>query len=147
MADLFSQLMNYSPSTNSGTDIFQPNLYPQSYSGINPEMSASILSQLAPLLTQTAGGLPNSINQYGQQQGSEVLQSLVNNLAGRNMVNSSVASDTLGKGLTGVGTNILGMQTGLSSTLGSLIQNLGGYSYTSNPLAPYSLLSNFVSSY
>ena len=72
---------------------------------------------------------------------------MMNNLASRGMLNSSVASDALSKTATGLGSTAMQMQYGLPTMLGQLASNIGQQSYSSNPLAPYELLSNFVLNY
>lgn len=147
MADLFSQLF---PGTAQGTgtmDIFQPNLYPQSYSGISPQYSNQMLASLIPQLQQSTSGMPTSINNFTRTGAYSTLQDVMNNLAGRGMLNSSVASDALSKGITGMGNQAAQMQFQSPQMLGQLAQNLGGFSYSSNQLAPYELLNNFILGY
>lgn len=157
MPDLYNTLFNTgsagaggvgSPFSSSGSpELFQPGLYPMSFSGINPSMSSPIMQQIAPLISQYATNLPTSINNFVRSGAPSMFQDVLNNLAGRRMLSSSVASDALAGGITGMGNQLAGMQFQAPTMLGQLASNLGGFSYSANPLAPYSLLSQFALGY
>jgi hypothetical protein len=133
--------------TNSIGNLLQPNLFPSSFSGVNPNFSNNILAQIAPLLTQGLGNLPSTPGNFMKSQAGGVLQDTINGLASRNMLSSSVASDTLAKTASNLGGTAMQMQSQIPTMLGQLATNLGSQSMSSNPLAPYELLSNFVLNY
>jgi len=128
-------------------NLLQPNLFPSSFSGINPGFSNNILTQIAPLLAQSLGNVPSTSGNFMKSQAGGALQDTINSLASRNMLNSSVASDTLAKTATNLGGTAMQMQSQVPTILGQLATNLGSQSMSSNPLAPYELLSNFVLNY
>lgn len=149
MADLFSSLFpGMTGNTGTGNmDLFQSGLYPQSYSGVSPQYSDQAMPQIIQQLQSSLSSMPTSINNFTRTGAYSTLQDVMNNLAGRGMMNSSVASDALAKGITGMGNQAAQMQYQSPQVLGSLANNLGNFSYSSNQLAPYELLSNFVLNY
>lgn len=160
-------------------DLFQPDLYPHSesssYSGLDPKWRKQIEGSIIPQMIETAGALPETINQYtadaarlyesqSRQAWQEQLPGLLNQLSRRGMFGAAGGSIT-GDAITNLGRQIVpeysqkmyeaGMEAaqmhyGVPSILGELA-SLAKYSesssYSANPLAPYELLSNFVTRY
>jgi hypothetical protein len=148
MTDLLANLANLPGNTSTGTmDIFQPGLFPSSYSGMDRGFSSSTLESILPLLQRSLSSLPNSSSNFMRSNAGGVLQDAVNNLSSRGILNSSVASNTLARTASNLGGQAMQMQANLPSILGQLATNVGNYSYQSNPLAPYQLLNNFITSY
>jgi hypothetical protein len=137
--------INTTSPTNPTTtpDLFQPSLYPVSYSGLNP----SVLSAFGPAAAQSAAQVPTSINDFVKASFSPMMTEQLNNLAGRNILNSSVASDAISKGFSGLAGTAAQMQMQVPQMLASVAGGLGNMSYSSNPLAPYELLNDFVLGY
>jgi len=130
-------------NSSGAPNIFQPNLFPSSYSGVNP----SILTALAPMLSQQLQSAPNSINSFMRTSAPSVLTDIFNNLGANRMMNSSVASDALSKGVQGLGATAMHQQMQMPAMLSQVAQQFGGMSYSSNPLAPYELMNQFVLNY
>jgi len=127
---------------------------------------------LSPLLQQSAQQLPGLLSgispaiqgQYSslmkQALGPEAFQGTLNQLANKNMLNSSVAGDAMSKTASNIATQVgnqgynsllqgLLAQTQLPSQLGNLGQLLqtsqsSGESITEQPLAPYELLAKML---
>lgn len=149
MPDLFSTLFqNISGPSSTGTaDIFQPGLSPFSFSGVNPGTASPILSKIAPMLQNSLTSLSGTPNSIASANAKPVFTGILNNLASNRMLNSSVASDALGKGISGLSGQAATQQSQIPMMLGQLLQSLGGMSYSSDPLAPYQLLSQFALGY
>jgi len=167
-ADKINQLygINYAPvSTRGPIQLYQPNTYPSSYTGIDKQYLDQIMQAVIPEFKKSITGLNSNISKYfdeaknyNTKQGTDLLQGIlqqqVNSLASRNMLNSSVASTALGNATGEVLKNInnqnmqLGMQeakakTDLPSALGQLLQ-YGKVSTWSDPSVPLrNLLSLF----
>jgi len=80
----------------------------QSFSGLNEADRSQLMGAVLPMLVQQVGNLPQTIDDYvgnaanmyeGQARTlmGDAMQGLLNNLAGRNMLNSSVAGDAISK--------------------------------------------------
>jgi len=80
----------------------------QSFSGLNEADRSQLMGAVLPMLVQQVGNLPKNIDDYvtnaanmyeGQARTlmGDAMQGLMNNLAGRNMLNSSVAGDAISK--------------------------------------------------
>jgi hypothetical protein len=149
---------------NSLVDIFQPDKYQQSRSGLPKQYQEQILEKLIPKLLKSVEGYEGNIDKSTQaaqelfetqsRRGmKDQLQGILNSLAGRNILNSSVASDAISKGMGDI------VQTGaqkgyesqmndaaLKAQLPALLANiaqLGQSSTSSDPLEPYKLLSQY----
>ena len=168
--DNITGLSPYSISTNKSSS------GGSSQSGIN--WNSQFMKQLSPMLTQSAAGAVSSVGNMGQElQGKygnmmrqsmapDAFQGTLNSLAGRGMLNSKVASDSMATAGRGVAQDIgnqyfnsmLGQydaQMKLPAYLAQLAQ-LGqesrsasgssseGYSYSANPLAPYQLAKDLM---
>jgi hypothetical protein len=145
-------------------DIFQPDKYQQSRSGLPEEYQLQILESLIPKLLESVEGYEGNIDKSTQaaqelfetqsRRGmKDQLQGILNSLAGRNILNSSVASDAISKGMgdivqTGAQKGYESQMTNaaLKAQLPALLANiaqLGQSSTSSDPLEPYKLLSQY----
>lgn len=185
--------MNYGFSPKSSSpELFQPNLYQSSTSGSNQSsqgntfsgLDANYRNQIAsgtiPQLLQAVSGL-NSVPQQTANAATNLysnmlnqginssLQGVLNQLASRGILNSSVASDTLSKTaqdliqtnannayqsqidsgkMQMLIPNILSSIMGLSSyNQGNTSSTGTSGSYASDPLEPYTMLANFLMNY
>jgi len=174
----------YNAVSGNNPEMFQPDLYPTSsgtntstsYSGLPSEYLDQLMQGLMPELMRSIQGMPQAIDEYtgkasqmyegmGRRLLDDAMPGILNNLAGRNVLNSSVASDAISKTATNIipmftdaalqaGMKGAEMKANIPSILGN-IANLGrvsessaeGTSESSNPLAPYELLSNFTLNY
>lgn len=173
-----------SPITSSFT--FPLDKYPQSYSGPTSEVQG-MLNKLLPTLESTFTNYPGQRQAYYNQARGDItqgfndastnlqstftqnlkpaLQNVLNQLASRNMINSSVAGDTMAQASRGVMQDIFGKQaefdlakqaaladiaktegTEMSKypTLLTDLARLGQYSETKNELAPYQSSLDFM---
>jgi len=151
------ELFNVEQLVGAGT-------YPTSVSGI-PGMQG-FLSSLIPQLTQAAGQLPEQAAQFGQTlqdqyanlmrmgMGPQGMQGTLNQLAGRNILSSTVASDALARAGQGIAQQVgaqaypsmaagLQQQMAVPGMLGNLAQ-LGQISGSADPLAPYKLMAQML---
>lgn len=141
-------------------------LFPTSYSGLGEEYEGFAEGKVLPLLQQLMGGgyqkiitdaygqAQQGLGQYTKTQMQPAVQSTINQLAGRNMLNSSTASDTLAKTMSGIADQSQGYQAQLQGNMaGQLSQypdwitqlmQMGGTSQSSNPLAPYQTLASLI---
>lgn len=154
-------------------DLFQPDLYStsrsSSFSGLAKKYRKQIGNTLVPEMVQKATELPETIDKYTQNAADlyqrlsrraleDAQGSILNNLANRNVLNSSVASDAISKSIKDIVPTFADrgyqaamegakMQATVPSILGQLA-SLAKYSTASgssqDPLEPYKLLSNFV---
>ena len=175
------------PANNGGgmPELFQPGLMPFSISGTDTSFGAPYLQQGGNFLSQAgsmfdnAAGfannwkpLPTNFSSLMSKAAPGAMQQVLNSMAGRRMLNSSVASDTMSKALSELGTNVMGMANQnmqlnqqavptMMGAFGNLIgqnanlagqganlagqgANLGKFSVQANPLAPYEMISNFA---
>ena len=140
------------------------NLYPTSYNGLG-SIWKNASQSLAPQFTDFYSNYNNNVNNaFNQAQGgiqgvlsnqiAPAIQGNINNLAGRNMLNSSVASDTLSKTMTGITNNQQAQNTALNTARMTSLLDLGKqlmsgaglsqYSENSNPLAPYQMMAELI---
>jgi hypothetical protein len=167
---------------------FPLDLYPKSYSGMGPEFKG-MLTDLLPMMKTTFEQFPGQQKQFYDQSRSDIntgfneamsnvgksyernlqpaLQTQLNSLANRGMLNSSVAGETLGNTAKGIGEGIqdklaalnLGKQTALSGIAQNQGQSLyqlpqlltsllgqGQYSESTNEGAPYATALGFLQS-
>jgi hypothetical protein len=145
-------------------DIFQPDKYQQSRSGLPEKYQLQILESLIPKLLESVEGYEGNVDKSTQaaqelfesqsRRGmKQDLQGILNSLAGRNMLDSSVASDTIAKGMGDIVQT--GAQKGYESQMNNAalkaqlpamlanIAQLGQSSTSSDPLEPYKLLSQY----
>ena len=148
-------------------NILQPDKYSSSYSGIGADNQSELMGAVLPQLTNSMTNYRSDIDKstkaaqegftsMNKQAMTSGLQSILNNLASRGMLNSSVASDTISKGMTDItNTNSdkyfqAAMQNAVMKaeepTMLAKIASLGSYSQSSNPLEPYELMANFFKS-
>jgi len=135
------------------------------YSGLGQAWTGFSQNQVMPLLSRLVGSFgayAEPYNQAGQMTAQYMtnqllpsIQGVLNRLAGRGMLQSSVASDALAKTAATLGGQALGAQAGL---LGSAAQNygeslfkaaeLGRYSTQSSqdPSAPYRVIADLLNS-
>ena len=149
---------------NIPTDVFP---YSTSYAGLPEDFRTGFLSTLMPQLKSSIEGMPGNIDKYTQNALNaykgmtgtamkEAMPGLLNQLAGRNVLDSTVTSDAIGKtmrdiiggyGAKGYETAMEGarMKAGMPQVLGNLAQ-LGQYSggFQADPLAPYNTMANLI---
>lgn len=141
------------------------NLYPTSYSGLGSvwqNFSANQAPKLESWLNNYDTNVNTAYNQASQGVGNVLsnqiapaIQQNINGLAGRGMLNSSVAGDVMSKTMTGLAgnqqTNAMNLNAGRASALLDLGKQLmaggamGQYSESSNPLAPYQTMAELIS--
>ena len=106
--------------TGSGiSDLFQPGLYPSSSSrsGLSSEYINKIMGGVTPELLKSIRGLGSAPDEYSQNamelgnaSGKEALkfagQNVLESMANKNMLNSSIAGDAMGKAVGDVAKNI-----------------------------------------
>jgi len=154
------------PAPTNGAFNFPMDKFPRSYSGLGPEyqgMLTSLLPQIKGAYEQYPETVKGGYNQAISDAGSSFkntlqpqLQQILNNLASRNMINSSVAGDTMAGAARGVAQDITGTQAGLGlareqalAQYPQLLTNLlsqGQYSESTNELAPYQSALGFLQS-
>jgi hypothetical protein len=175
-----SQNASQSASTSSGQSLSGNN----SFSGLDAKNRNKVLESTIPKLVDSVNNYESNIDKstgaaqemFNSQSRNTIrnnLQGILNNLASKNMLNSSVASDSIGNSMsnlarTGAEKGFEAAMTGaalkaqLPQLLGNLI-NLGKYSegqgfgsstnqsqsnsssfgQSSNPLEPYQLLAQY----
>lgn len=158
-------------------EMFQPNLVPtttsssHSYSGLAPGARGKIETGIVPMLVERARALPATIDNYtknasglyenlSRQAMTRAMPDILNGLAARNMLNSSVASDSIAKTMGSIvptfanygyaaGMEGAKMQAQVPDILGRLAE-LAKYNETSsttvqkNPLAPFELMAQVM---
>jgi hypothetical protein len=144
------------------------NIGPQSYSGLGSGYQDFSSNTVMPLLQKLLSGYSGTVNQaYGDTTAglgtltkntiTPAIQNVINSMAGKNMLNSSVASDAIGTAASNIGTSLLGNQTSLAGNqanalttgYGSLLGNsaqLGQYSSASNNSTPYQIMASLIQS-
>jgi hypothetical protein len=146
-------------------DLVDRGIYNKSYSGLDP--NSQLTQTLLPLITQQAQQLPGQAEDFTgtlqdffknlmrQSLGPQAFQGTLNQLAGRNVLNSSVASDALAKAQTGIASDIgqrgfeaqlagLQQQMGVPTQLAQLLGGVGKISESQDPLGPYNLMARFL---
>lgn len=154
-----------SENTSSGlVDIFQPDKFSSSWSGLPMERREEILAALVPKLLSSVENYEGNIDKSTQaaqelfqsqtRQGMKgTLKEILNNLASKNVLNSSVGSDAISKGMSNVvragadkgyetSMNNAALKAQLPALLANITQ-LGGGSFSSDPLEPYKLLAQY----
>lgn len=152
-------------NTPSGlVDIFQPDKFSSSWSGLPMERREEILAALVPKLLSSVENYEGNIDRSTQaaqelfqsqtRQGMKgTLKEILNNLASKNVLNSSVGSDAISKGMSNVvragadkgyetSMNNAALKAQLPALLANITQ-LGGGSFSSDPLEPYKLLAQY----
>ena len=158
------------PSMGGGSfpELFQPDKFPRSYSGLPKAQRDKIAGDLTPMLIEKAKALPETIDKYTsnaanlyqnltRQALSDAMPGVLNNLISRRMLNSSVASDAI----QNLGRQAVPfysdkayqaamegakMHANVPGVLGNLV-NLARYSDQTNELAPYQMLASFVAGF
>lgn len=141
------------------------NLYPTSYSGMGEGWQNFSQNQAMPILSSLLSNYPGYIDNtyntastglanFTSNQLQPAIQSTLNGLAGRNMINSSVAGDALSKTLTGLAGNMQGYQANLAADAAKAkmaypsfalnAANTGQHSTSTNPLAPYQMMADLI---
>lgn len=147
-----------------GINLFQPDLYSKSYSGIGSVYQKELMDSILPQLkasfqnyganidksTKAAQEGFTSMNKRAMTSG---LQDILNNLSNRGMLNSSVASDAISKGMTDLtsANSDKAFQAAMQNAilkaeepqLLARIASLGNYSESSDPGQPYDRIANF----
>lgn len=168
------------PKGTSAPDIFQPGLYPTatsisgSRSRTGMDWGSPFMQQITPMLTTAAGKLPGTVEQMGETLqdrykdlmgmalGPQAFQGTLNQLAGRNILDSSMVPAALAQAAIPIMQQIgdIGFQSALAQQqaqmgLPSMLAGIAGLGQTAtgetgaisrsqDPLAPYNLLSQFL---
>jgi hypothetical protein len=144
-------------------EIFRPDLFPTSRAGIGQDYIDQIMTAVVPQLTQSIENREQNIDDFtGQAVGlsrnvsrdllGDTLQSMLGNLSNRGILNSTVASESLGTATGDVLKNIsnqvyqAGMEgaklkLGTPDLLGQLSQ-LGQVSESQDPSVPQRILAS-----
>lgn len=155
------------PTTGASSAFdFPLDKFPKSYSGIGPE-ATGMLSSLIPQVKEAAlqypetvkGGYGQAISDVGKSYGRTLqpqLQQILNNLAKRNVISSSVAGEALGGAARGVASDVIGQQANLGfareqalAQYPQLLTNLlgqGRYTESSDEGVPYRSALGFLQS-
>lgn len=136
------------------------------YEGMGPSWTDWSNQTVQPVLSNLVSNYPQFINKtyddataglgkVATAQLQPALQGALNSLAGRNMINSSVASDTMSKAGTGVLNNLLGYGANLqgqkATTLANMPNMLGGmaqlgqYGLKTDTSTPYKIMAMLLS--
>jgi hypothetical protein len=144
------------------------NVGPQSYSGLGSAYQGFNTDTVIPLLQKLLGGYSGNVNSAYDNASSGLgaltkntitpaIQQVINSLAGKNMLNSSVASDTMSNTISGLSNNLLSNQTSLAGDKASalttgynnLLTNaagLGQYSSSTDNSTPYKIMAQLLQS-
>jgi len=148
-------------------EIYRPDLFPTSRSGIGQDYIDQIMSSIIPQLTSSIGSRDQNINDLtGQSLAqsrsvsgdliSDVLQDTLNNLNARGITNSTITGDIAGEATGNILKNISNQvyQTGIQGAslklgtpdlLGQLA-GLGQVSESQDPSIPQRILASIYSS-
>ncbi len=151
--------------TEDPPQVYQPDLFPTAFSGIEQGYMDQIMGAVVPQLTDSIQNHDTNINQYTKEAFAQnrnaskglldsVLQSSVNSLNSRGILNSKVAENTMGNATGEVFKNLNNqnlqssmeaakLKIGAPSMLGQ-IANLGKYSLSEDPSVPQQLLSRTI---
>ncbi len=141
---------------------------PSSYGGLGAGYQGFMGSDLLPLLQQLVSGYATNVDKAYNNANTSLgtitrntitpaIQSTINNLAGKNMINSSVAGDAMSKTISNLSSDLLNKQAGISANkatalstgYGDLLTNLaniGRYQTSSDTSAPYQIMANLLRS-
>ena len=140
------------------------NLYPSSYSGLGSvwqNFGANQAPKLESWLNNYDTNVNTAYNQASQGAGNVLssqiapaIQQNINGLAGRGMLNSTVAGDVMSKTMTGLAGNHQANAMNLNANRASALLDLGKqlmaggamgqYSESSNKLAPYQTMAELI---
>ena len=134
-----------------------------SYSGMGQGWTDFSNQTVKPIISNLVSGFGNfskpyneaasGMTQYVNTQLAPAMQGILNKLAGRGMINSSVASDAMSKGLTGLLNNAQGYQAQLmgnaAGNYAPFVQGvgqMGQYSSSSSKdaSAPYQIMAQLL---
>ena len=142
------------------------NIGPTSYTGLGSSWQDFSANTVQPVLANLVSNYPQFMNKtyddataglgkVATAQLQPALQGALNSLAGRNMINSSVASDTMSKAGTGVLNNLLGYGASLQGQKAAALANmpnmlggiaqLGQYSSSTDNSVPYEIMATLLS--
>lgn len=133
-SDIGGQWLGYDPNVNTdgnGVDLFQPDLYPKtestsnSRSGLSNEYVEPIMGSVIPQFASSINGLSGAPDKYSENaqemanaSSKEALkfagQNVLESMASKNMLNSSITGDVMGRAIGDVAKNTqnLGYQAG-----------------------------------
>lgn len=148
---------------SSGTpQIYQPENFPTAYEGLGNDYIGQIMNSVMPSLQSSVEGYDQNVDTYTKEamartrSGSKdlldsVLQTSLNSLGNRNILNSSIASNTMGAATGDVMKNLANqnMQANMTGAqlkvqapdMLSQVANLGKYSEKKDPSVPQQILS------
>jgi hypothetical protein len=144
------------------------NVGPSSYGGLGAGYQGFMGNDLLPLLQQLVSGYATNVDKAYNNANTSLgtitrntitpaIQSTINGLAGRNMINSSVAGDAMSKTISNLSSDLLNKQAGISankataltSGYGDLLTNLanlGRYQTSGDTSTPYQIMANLLQS-
>ena len=142
------------------------NVGPTSYSGfgsgwqnwsqntVQPVLS-NLLGNYEGFVNNAYGNATNGMQQFAQNQMAPAAQSVINNLAGRGMINSSVAGDTMSKTLSNIANQAQGYQAQMAGSQANAMMQLptfatnlaqfGQYSNSTDNSTPYRIMASLLS--
>ncbi len=151
--------------SNNPPQVYQPDLFPTARKGIGQDYISQIMGSVVPRLTDSVENYESNIDQYtgeavAQSRGNtrdlldNVLQSSLNSMSSRNMLNSSIAENVMGNATGEVLKNIsnqnfqAGMEgaklkVGAPDMLAQIAQ-LGNISESQDPSVPQQILSSTI---
>lgn len=142
------------------------NLFPSSYSGMgsswqdfsqNQALPAvqNMLTQYPDFINQAWGNANSGMQQFAQNTLKPAMQTTINGLNSKGMLDSSVASDALAQTMSNVGTQLLGYSANNEAAKASMLgqypdylnstAGLGQYSESSDPSKPYATMASLIS--
>lgn len=155
------ELTNKNVPTN--VQLYEPSKYPKSYTGISSRYRNELMDNIIPQIVSAVQGYEGNVDNYvaeaaglaqntGQNLLQDVLQTNMNSLVQRGMVNSKVAGTTLGAATGDVLKNVQNQayQTGMQGAqmklnqtdmLGQLAE-LGQYTSTTDASVPQRIIAS-----
>ena len=141
---------------------------PTSYSGLGQGYQSFTNNSVIPLLQSLLSGYQGNVNSaynnassglgtLTKQTITPAIQSVINTMAGKNMLNSSVAGDAISGVASNIGTSLLGNQLTLAGNKANALTsgyddtllkaaNLGQYSTSSDTSTPYRIMASLIQS-
>lgn len=141
---------------------------PSTYSGLGQGYQSFTNSSVIPLLQSLLSGYQGNVNSaynnassglgtLTKQTITPAIQGVINTMAGKNMLNSSVAGDAISGAASSLGTSLLGNQMSLAGNKANALTsgyddtllkaaNLGQYSMSSDTSTPYRIMASLIQS-
>ena len=144
------------------------NIGPQSYSGLGSGYQGFSNNTVMPLLQKLLSGYSGNVNSAYSNATSGLgtitkntitpaIQSVIDRLAGKNMLNSSVASDTMSGTISDLASGLLSNQTALAGNKATALTSgyndlltgsagLGQFSSSTDNSRPYQIMASLLQS-